>query len=55
MERTSDHCSNIALSIIDAQGHNMDAHHLLGSIRQRNPAFLKQLDTFSKKYTLPGA
>ena len=55
MERISDHCSNIALSIIDAQGHNMDAHHLLRSMREGNPAFLRQLDTFSKKYTLPGA
>jgi len=29
LERTSDHCSNIAVSIIDAHAHNMNAHQSL--------------------------
>ena len=53
MERMSDHCSNIAVSIIDAHGHNMDAHHHLRSMREGNPAFAEQLETFVRKYSLP--
>ena len=39
MERTSDHCSNIAVSIIDAHEHNMNAHESLRSMKKGNPAF----------------
>lgn len=53
MERTSDHCSNIAVSIIDAHEHNMNAHEALGSMKKSNPVFLERLDDYSRKYQLP--
>ena len=53
MERVSDHCSNIAISILDAHEHNMNAHQRLRSLREGNPAFFEKLDDYSRKYQLP--
>ena len=53
LERISDHCSNIAVSIIDAYAHNMDAHHQLRSMRAENLAYSEKLKEFQKKYSLP--
>ena len=53
IERTSDHCSNIAVSIIDAHDHNMNAHEAMRSIKKGNPAFLTMLADYSGKYQLP--
>ena len=53
MERTSDHCSNIAVSIMDAHAHNMNAHQRLRSMKEGNPAFFEKLDDYSRKYQLP--
>ena len=53
MERTSDHCSNIAVSILDAHAHNMNAHQSLRAMKEGNPAFYEKLDDYSRKYALP--
>ena len=53
LERTSDHCSNIAVSIIDAHAHNMNAHQSLRSMKEGNPVFFEKLDDYSRKYKLP--
>ena len=53
LERSSDHCSNIALSIIDAHEHNMNAHQSVCSIRKNNPVFDEKLEAYSRKYELP--
>ena len=53
LERASDHCSNIAVGIIDANDHTMNAHQVLRSIKEGNSAFAEQLDTYSRKYQLP--
>ena len=53
MERISDHCSNIAVSIMDAYAHNMNAHQSLRSLKEGNPAFFEKLDDYSRKYQLP--
>ena len=53
MERTSDHCSNIAVSVMDAGEHNMNAHQRLRSLKEGNPAFFEKLDDYSRKYILP--
>ena len=53
MERTSDHCSNIAVSILDAHAHNMNAHQQLRRIKEGNPNFFEMLDDYSRKYQLP--
>ena len=53
LERTSDHCSNIALSIIDARDHNMNAHQALRSLKKNSTGYLERLDAWSRKFTLP--
>ena len=53
LERTSDHCSNIALSIIDARDHNMNAHQALRSLKKNSAGYLERLDAWSRKFTLP--
>ena len=53
IERTSDHCSNIAVSIMDAHAHNMNAHQSLRSLKKNNPTFFEKLDDYSRKYQLP--
>ena len=53
MERISDHCSNIAVSIMDAHAHNMNAHQSLRRLKEGNPAFFEKLDDYSRKYMLP--
>ena len=53
LERTSDHCSNIALSITDAREHTMNAHQSLRSIKKNSSAYLEKLDAYSRKYALP--
>ena len=53
IERTSDHCSNIAVSIMDAHEHNMNAHQSLRQLKEGNPVFFEKLDEYSRKYHLP--
>ena len=53
LERTSDHCSNIAVSIMDAHVHNMNAHQSQRSLKEGKPAFFEKLDDYSRKYQLP--
>ena len=53
LERISDHCSNIALSIMDAHAHNMNAHQRLRCMRKGDPEFFEKLENFSRKYALP--
>ena len=53
LERTSDHCSNIALSIADAVDHNMNAHQSLRSIRKNSTEYLEKVTFYSGKYALP--
>ena len=52
LERASDHCSNIAIGILDAGNHNMNAHQALRRIRAGNAEFLEKLDAFARKYTI---
>ena len=52
LERSSDHCSNIALCIIDASKHNMNAHEAIRRLRKNNPVFEEQYISYSKKYTI---
>ena len=52
LERTSDHCSNVALSIIDASQHNMNAHEAHRSLKHNNSVFQGLYTSYSKKYTI---
>ena len=52
IERTADHCSNIAVCIIDTAQNRLDLHELLKSIKEDNPEFNKLYKEYSEKYSL---
>ena len=52
-EGTFDHCSNIAVSVIDAHANNMNAHQSLRSMKEGNPIFFEKRGEYSQKYMLP--
>ena len=52
-ERISDHCSNIAATVIELSENALDTHRYLGEIRQNDPAFREAYKTFRQKYSLP--
>lgn len=54
LERTSDHCSNIAGCIIDIAGHNMNIHESLREFRNDNAEFRRKFNEYMKKYALAG-
>ncbi len=52
LERTADHCSNLAICIIDASEHNMNIHKSLKEIRKYSPDFKEKHEAYLKKYTI---
>ncbi len=52
LERVSDHCSNIALSVIDARAHTMDSHSLLIEMKRGNNAYADKVTAYAKKYAV---
>lgn len=53
LERTSDHCSNIAGCVIDMSRHNMNLHESLREIRDGDGQFRKDFNFYKDKYALP--
>ena len=51
-ERVSDHCSNIAVGVIDAHENMMNAHEALKAIKQQDPHFEERLGRYMEKYSL---
>ena len=52
LERASDHCSNIALCVLDMKKHTLSAHETQHE-REDVPEFSDQYRRYSEKYTLP--
>ena len=52
LERTSDHCSNIAGCVIDMAQHNMNIHETLRSTKNDSADFQQGFKSYAKKYTL---
>ncbi len=52
LERTSDHCSNIAGCLIDMQSQDMNTHAHLRALKTSNEEFMKQLEFYSNKYSI---
>ena len=52
LERTSDHCSNIAGCIIDLNHHDMNTHEALRSAKIENANFDEQYRDYAEKYRL---
>ena len=52
-ERISDHCSNIAVALIEAKKGLFDTHSYLNSVKSgENEAFLEEFNKYSEKYSL---
>ena len=55
LERTSDHCSNIAGCVIDTAQHNLNLHESLRATRLDSTDFRREFDRYACKYALPSA
>ena len=52
-ERISDHCSNIAVAVIELQHDALDSHRYLNDMKRDSDAFRMMFEEFSEKYKLP--
>ena len=52
LERTSDHCSNIAVCVLDANENNMNMHESLRLMKKDNAEFDAKFEEYSKKYAI---
>ena len=53
LERTSDHCSNIAACMLDMAHHNMNHHETVRLFRTQDEGFREKHAAFAAKYPLP--
>ena len=52
LERTSDHCSNIAGCVLDAAKHDLNLHETLRAARGSDPDFRRAYRQYAEKYAL---
>ena len=52
-ERISDHCSNVAVAIIEVAHNSFDTHKYLNGIKSGNDAFDTVYAAYAAKYRLP--
>ena len=53
LERTADHCSNIAACIIDTANDNLNIHEAVREIKGNKAQFEELYDIYSRRYSLP--
>ncbi|MBP5491221.1 MAG: Na/Pi cotransporter family protein [Clostridiales bacterium] len=52
-DRVSDHCSNIAVAIIEMEADEFDTHKYLGKIKEKqSPEFQKLFESYTKEYAI---
>lgn len=52
-ERVADHCSNIAVAIIELESDSFDTHEYLNSVKQlKDESFARYLQEYSEKYAI---
>lgn len=52
LERTSDHCSNIAGCLVDMSEHNMNTHESLRALRNNSEEYFDKYKAYTAKYEL---
>ena len=53
LERVSDHCSNIAISVIEIDRDGFDAHNYLENLKKENdPQFIGLVESYRRKYAI---
>ncbi len=55
LERTADHCSNIAGCVLDAANHSLNLHETLRAMRADDPDFRRAYGVYAEKYRLQAA
>ena len=55
LERTADHCSNIAGCVLDAANHGLNLHETLRAMRADGPDFRRAYGVYAEKYRLQAA
>lgn len=53
LERVSDHCSNIAVCLIQMADANFDTHEYIHELKASGAEFEKMVEAYREKYTLP--
>ena len=52
-ERVSDHCSNVAVAMIELESRNFDTHEYLKSVREmRNTEYKRYFEEYEQKYSI---
>ena len=51
-ERVSDHCSNIAIGLIDEREHTMNAHEAVKAIKSNDVHYSERYNEYSSKYAI---
>ncbi len=52
LERTADHCSNIAGCLMDMQSRDMNTHAHVRALKASGEGFMKKLEAYSNKYAI---
>ena len=52
LERTSDHCSNVALCVIDATENNMNMHQSVQAMKKDSAYFEERISVYAQKYSI---
>ena len=52
LERVSDHCSNIAVGIIDAASNTMNAHEVLRTMKEGSEEYRARYAKYAAKYRI---
>jgi len=52
LERTADHCSNIAACVIDAAQNNMNVHQSVRDMKVNNEYFSSKVSQYAEKYSI---
>lgn len=52
LERTSDHCSNIAMCVVDAQHGNLDLHESLKALKRDSEEYKANYKNYCEKYSI---
>ena len=53
-ERISDHCSNIAVAVIEVEQNSFDTHKYLNGVKFGNHEFNAYYDDYSRQFSLSG-
>ena len=54
-ERISDHCSNVAVAMIETETSEFDTHEYLKSVRElKNDTYMAYFDEYERKYDING-